>query len=482
MGNARQPLLDASPYSRSSTRGSMSDMTPSQIVRSFLLMSICFSANHGAVTACLGLASARLGDLTYLDADLGTWQNGTLYTFYTLSAVFGATYVVDRLGSRNGILAGVSIYCVYVCCFLVASLVSDANKWPVALIGAAIGGVGGGFLWTAQGAYFGKTAAAYALACDIPKEDATAYLGGLFAFFYLSEEVALKLLSTLITQVLELDWLVVFISYSVIAFLSAVGILFVYKFPEEAAKENDKKDFCYKVTAATRLLTTDTKMPLMIPMNAVFGFAAAFLNSYVTGQVIHFATTAPGADPVNGLDNYVGTFTAIPAAVAAVMSLILGKVAAKTGKGPILIGGACAFAALASVFLIRPGLDDWGWAPLITVFILMGMGRATFESTLRATFADFFSSNLPGAFANIILQSGLSSAFAFFAFPHITCDEESDYCVEYKGNGGLHNVLALELIVIVTALLAILGYWKASKIRDREILEEKEGGDLVEKV
>lgn len=107
-----------------------------------------------------------------------------------MSAVFGATYVVDRLGSRNGIFAGVSIYCVYVCCFLLASLVSDEAKWPVALIGAAIGGIGGGFLWTAQGAYFGKTAAAYAAAADVPREDATAYLGGLFAFFYLSEEVS----------------------------------------------------------------------------------------------------------------------------------------------------------------------------------------------------------------------------------------------------------------------------------------------------
>ena len=41
---------------------------------------------------------------------------------------------------------------------------------PVAITGALIGGVGGGFLWTAQGAYFGKTAEAYAIAASIPKE------------------------------------------------------------------------------------------------------------------------------------------------------------------------------------------------------------------------------------------------------------------------------------------------------------------------
>ncbi|GMI24648.1 hypothetical protein TrCOL_g10366, partial [Triparma columacea] len=98
------------------------------------------------------------GDLTFLDADLGTWQSGALYLSYTMSAVFGATLIVKRLGARDGIFTGLVIYCVYVSCFLLASLVPDTAKWPVAIIGALIGGVGGGFLWTAQGAYFGKTA------------------------------------------------------------------------------------------------------------------------------------------------------------------------------------------------------------------------------------------------------------------------------------------------------------------------------------
>ena len=51
-------------------------------------------------------------------------------------------------------LAGTCVYCVYVTAFLIAALVPDETKWPVAIIGAAIGGVGGGFLWTAQGKYF----------------------------------------------------------------------------------------------------------------------------------------------------------------------------------------------------------------------------------------------------------------------------------------------------------------------------------------
>jgi len=215
-------------------------------------MAVCFSANHGAVTACLGLSSSRLGDLTYLDADLGTWQSGCLYISYTLSAVFGATLIVKRLGPRNGIFTGLVIYCVYVACFLIASLVPDTAKWPVAITGALIGGVGGGFLWTAQGAYFGKTAEAYAKAAGIPKQEATAYLGGIFAFFYLFEEVTLKALSTLITETLGLDWLVVFITYTAISALSAVGILFVHKFPIEVdeVRQSEAKDGWSEATAS----------------------------------------------------------------------------------------------------------------------------------------------------------------------------------------------------------------------------------------
>ena len=453
-------------YDSPSPRQSMSAMTPSQILRSFIMMAICFSANHGAVTACLGISSSRLGDLSKFGADLGTWQSGTLYVTYTLSAVFGAAYIVQKLGSRDGLFAGVAIYCVYVSCFLVTSLVSDEAKWPVAIAGAAIGGIGGGFLWTAQGAYFGRTAEAYAKALDIPTSDATSYLGGIFAFFYLAEEVILKLISTFVTVELKWSWLTVFLIYTVIAVVAAIGMMFVHKFSEE--KGDDSKNLCYKLTSAGRLLTNDPKMKYMIPMNAVFGFAASFLTAYVTGQVVH----------VSGLDDYVGVLTAIPAGVAAALSLVLGPLASKTGKGPILIFGAVCFAALSSIFILKPGLEGWGWGPLIFAFVLMGCGRATFEGTLRATFADFFSEDLPGAFANIILQSGLSSAFAFFAFPHLACETEGDYCVAYK-DGTLHNVFALELVVIVTAVLAILGYMRASCIHSAQLRKKALDEEMI---
>jgi len=45
--------------------------SPEKIVWNFTLLSILFSANHGCVVACLGLATARLGST-------GAWQSGIL--------------------------------------------------------------------------------------------------------------------------------------------------------------------------------------------------------------------------------------------------------------------------------------------------------------------------------------------------------------------------------------------------------------------
>ena len=83
-----------------------------------------FSANHGGVVSCLSLATARLGSL-------GAWQSVSLYLSYTLSALLGATYVVKTFGSRDALLAGMSMYCVYVGCFAFATAVSMDFSCPL---------------------------------------------------------------------------------------------------------------------------------------------------------------------------------------------------------------------------------------------------------------------------------------------------------------------------------------------------------------
>ena len=45
---------------------------------------------------------------------------------------------------------------------------------------------------------------------------------------------------------------------------------------------------------------------------------------------------------------------------------------------------------MASLFIAKPVVAEWGTGLLVFAYCLMGCGRATFEGTLRATFADFF--------------------------------------------------------------------------------------------
>ena len=138
----------------------------------------------------------------------------------------------------------------------------------------------------------------------------------------------------------------------------------------------------------------------------MFGFASAFLNSYVNGEVVPVALNDPDS-------KYIGILSSWVSAVAAGMSLVFGRVSPRTGKGPILMLGAVCFFGVVFPFVIQPNAESYGWALLLLVYTCHGIGRATFEGTLKATFADYFPYEKEGAFANIILQNGLSGAIGY---------------------------------------------------------------------
>mmetsp|Transcript_17003 Transcript_17003/g.28226 ORF Transcript_17003/g.28226 Transcript_17003/m.28226 type:complete len:488 (+) Transcript_17003:114-1577(+) len=415
-------------------------------LRNFCFMAVLFSANHGTIVSSLSLATSRLGAI-------GAWQSGILYLFYTASAVLGATYVVKKFGGRNGMIMGMILYCVYVGCFSVAISFPEIER-AAALTGAAFGGIGAGFLWVAQGSYFSEAAKRHADAMAQDVSESTSYLAGIFAFIYLSFEVLLRLLSSAL--ITFLDWRAIFGIYTGIAVLTTVCMLFVINYPKEDAS-GDPTSVFYKVTAALQLLYKDPKMKYMIGLNAVFGFAGAFLNSYVNGQIVTVALDDQDS-------HYVGVLSAWMALTAALLSLVTTRI---PQKGPVLIAGAMSFFFVAFPFVVQPDASAWNLQGLIVIYTLQGVGRASFESTLKATFADYFASESAGAFSNIILQNGLAGAIGYILTFTLVCDEPSKYCVEYT-DGTLHNVLTFELIVCICAVVAVLGYWRASAIYKKE--------------
>ena len=125
----------------------------------------------------------------------------------------------------------------------------------------------------------------------------------------------------------------------------------------------------YKVSAALELLIHDQKMKYMIGLNAVFGFTASLLNSYVNGKVVPFALDDPDS-------KYVGIFSSWISALTAGMSLVFGRLGSRTGKGPILIFGALFFFGVAFPFVVQPNASNYGWPMLVAIYTLHGMGRA----------------------------------------------------------------------------------------------------------
>jgi len=391
-------------------------------LRNFGAMALLFSANHGCVVSCLGLASSRLGTV-------GAWQSGILMITYAASALLGATYVVKTLGARNSMSLGMLCYCAYVGCFYVATVVdSEESIVAAAYLGAAIGGIGAGFLWTAQGTYFGLASQDYSSKLKRPVGESNAELAGYFAFLYLSEEVLLRLLSSFLLEFEIASWKAIFAIYTLVTVLSTAAMPCIYDYPKTTSESenveradgddsNNSNSAFRKATVAVHLLWNDPKMKYMIGLNAVFGFVSSFLNSYVNGQVLPAALDDPDA-------KYVGVLTSTVPVVAAAMSLVFGKIGGSStssspspsplvGNGFVLILGAICFGGVVLPFVVQPDASKYGWPALVVIYALHGTGRATFEGALRSTFADYFSYEKEGAFANIILQNGIASGVGY---------------------------------------------------------------------
>mmetsp|Transcript_25172 Transcript_25172/g.45357 ORF Transcript_25172/g.45357 Transcript_25172/m.45357 type:complete len:532 (+) Transcript_25172:44-1639(+) len=452
---------------------SSSSSTAAKIRINFLYMSTLFAINHGCSVSCLGLANARLGSI-------GIWQSGVLYASYTASALFGASYFVKRFGSRNGLVLGMGMNAAYVTSFFLVTLIVGKNEelvWlqnVVAIVGALVGGVGSSILWVSQGTYF--SCASQLFVSNKEREvlkDVTSRFGGNFAFIFLSFEVILRLLSTLLIETVGLSWEIIFGVYSLLSILPTISMMRamdmeIYQSlqnnnilrPEDDGSDEGLSPL-HKATAALDLLCSDPKTKYLSPVNILFGLSTAFCSSVLNGEVIQKVLSDPNS-------TYVGLYTAVTSTVAAVASLVFGRLESThisclhCGKEVIMSIGASSYLVIALIFFAFPDGSNWNRASLLSVYILLGVGRATFEGTLRAIFADFFPNEKEGAFANIILFSGTASTlgYALSVSGALECEEVSKHCIEYSDNS-IHNVLVMEIVIVAVAILSIPSFWRA---------------------
>lgn len=280
-------------------RGASLPPTAGGILLNFVMMSLCFSLNHGCVTSCLALASAQLGP------KLGGYSSGVLYAFYTLTALLLAPDVVRRLGSKGALDWGLFLYCAYVGSYAVA-LVCPSLRWPAVLFGAALGGLAAGWNWTAQGDFFGRAAELYAYTLQVERETATAFLSGVFATLYLGLELGLKLVSSFVLS--RPGWerapTALFVIYTCVALGASVGMLLVRPLreaqpppgaPPAARAAPRAEPGSPKLLLALALMQRDPKILLLAPINTAFGFMASLMNFYVNGVLVKTTMGARGA-------------------------------------------------------------------------------------------------------------------------------------------------------------------------------------------
>merc|ERR1719192_2842212 len=103
------------------------------------------------------------------------------------------------------------------------------------------------------------------------------------------------------------------------------------------------------------------------------------------------------------------------AALASVPYSYLGK---WLGKSVMMFAGTCSFAAIGFIGWVVPKqtLINGHWGTMVAIYLIMGNGRAVFESTNRAVYADFFPETKEGAFAMLSFSNGIAGMIGFLVF------------------------------------------------------------------
>ena len=139
-----------------------------------MLFSACFAGLEGCVAACVALSSA------IVPKGLAATVNATLYLCFALST-FAAPQIVSYFGPRRAMLISMTLYGLYLLAFLLPSP-------PLIIPAAAVGGIAGAVLWTAQGEYFTLNSLAYAAACgqtaSAAENRAISLFAGVFATLF----------------------------------------------------------------------------------------------------------------------------------------------------------------------------------------------------------------------------------------------------------------------------------------------------------
>ena len=430
-------------------------LKPGALFSNFLVFSVLYGITHATVDGVLAFSTAELG------ASVGSEGSSLLYFFYTFSALLLAKPAVRHLGAQRAVLAGLMGLLFYVTGFLTALYGGDGFYF----VGACIGGIGAGLLWTGQGSYYSINARAYAFSAgDADSSAALATCASFFAAIYLLIETCFKLFATAmyLAKDKSSDWRPVVFGLYVAAALIAVvsfpifvkdlapsagqqqqqqhlqvppsvraGTILVEVHREENALRSESADqeqreaelgstptssfFPWRdVSSVARALWSNRQLQLLMPYQVCFGLSSGFVSAYVTAKVV---------SPYLG-DGYIGLMSALSTLTAFSLAWPYARLATwyqHRGRWAVMMLGAACFLYTGLSVLCLSDEQMASWPFLVSYFCFYGAARGTWESINKAVVAEYFGFDdrlKDSAFAAVYFTSGLSGScgYLFYKF------------------------------------------------------------------
>jgi len=190
----------------------------------------------------------------------------------------------------------------------------------------------------------------------------------------------------------------------------------------------------------------------MSTFNILFGVSLAFADQYMNAEIV-----------AEGLGvSTVGWMTALVPVTAVLGSYplsILGRTPSGKRIG-LWIGGSIFLVVGIIAFSATPNQLRGLRYGIVFMYILLGAGRAVFETTNKAALVDFFpGEEATAAFSNLHTWSGLAFGISFIVYEYI-------------------SQVAMGVIIFLVATLTIVSIWRVYEITG-EPRVTKEGEKVV---
>lgn len=418
----------------------------------FVYFSLFYSIVHASVDSVLAYATAELGK------SLGAYGGFTLYIFYTFSALLLAKPFLSFFDSKFCVLCGLLGTLFYVCGFFV-SIIFPALSWYIFISGAAIGGMGAGLLWTAQGAYYSINTEEYSKLNNENRIEVSHTLAAIFAGLYLGSDAIFKFFATIWYVIQEktentFSWkILLFGFYTLLALIST--ILFKMRIlklnskdiPPIHSYENLLFDISLQVFSVSNYILKVRNLQLLLPFQVTFGFAAGMVNGYMNGVVVK--------DSLG--DGYIGLFSGLITLIAALIAYPCEYYSNKYKNGAlhIIILGASLFGFNGFMVSLMPKYIISNIACILLFYLSFGIARGIWENTNKAIVNNLFviPDAKEGAFASIYFASGLSGALGFLFFRYLS-----------------HETIGL--ISIICSVISIICFFFLYKINKGDLYSE----------